>query len=313
MRRLVVVLIVSLCVAGVVSAADPQLVGLMMQDAKVLAGVNVGSVKNSPFGQYLLSQAPTGDQHFQQFVQATGFDPTRDITEIVAASAGNAGQQAGLVAARGTFDAAHIMAFLETVGATVDRSGAVPVVTSPDGKGAFAFLDNTLAVAGDLQNVLAAIGRKSAPSALDPALAEKGQALSQAQDAWVVSTVTPGSVSLPNMKGGPGGLNLSALQAIQQASAGVKFLTTINVTAEAIADTAQNANALADVVRLLVSLAQMNQSDPHAAQAASILKTLTIQTKGTALELSLAIPEALFEQLSPANHHGAHRAELRAK
>ena len=39
--------------AGVLpaTAADPQLLNLVMPDAKVLAGVNVDQAKTSPFGQ----------------------------------------------------------------------------------------------------------------------------------------------------------------------------------------------------------------------------------------------------------------------
>src|SRR6478752_6407311 len=85
--------IVVICVGGTVSAADSQLVGLMMPDAKVLAGMNIAQVRNSPYGQYLLTQIPLGRPELQQFVQSTGFDPIRDLTEMVAASAGEPGDK----------------------------------------------------------------------------------------------------------------------------------------------------------------------------------------------------------------------------
>src|SRR5689334_7673993 len=86
-------IIVITCVSGTVSAADGQLVGLMMPDAKVLAGMNIAQVRTSPYGQYLLAQIPLGHPEFQQFVQATGFDPIRDLTEVVAASSGVPGDK----------------------------------------------------------------------------------------------------------------------------------------------------------------------------------------------------------------------------
>jgi len=209
---------------------------------------------------------------------------------------------------RGTFDVAHIVSFVKMTGATVDQSQGVPVIASPDGQMAIALLDNTLAIAGDVNNVTAAILRKSAPSTLDPALLAKAAALSGNQDAWVVSTMTPGSVNIG--PGGPAGLNLTALQNIQQSSAGLKFGASVNLTAEVVADTPQNANSLADVVRMLVNLSQMSQSSTAGVQIASVLQNLSIQTKGTAIEMSVAIPEDVIEQLSPTNRMGMRKVAV---
>jgi hypothetical protein len=309
MKRTLVLIAIFACAGSFAAAADKQLLGLMMPDAKVLAGVNVLQVRNSPYGQYALSQFPVGDPHFQEFLQATGFDPTRDLTEIVAATADVQGGHKGLVAVRGNFDIAHIVSFVQKMGGTVDQSVGVTVLPSPDGQMGIALLDNTLAVVGDLNSVVGAVARRSTPTTLDPGLSARAELLSASNDAWVVSIL-----AVPALPAGPGpaGLNLTALQSIQQASAGVKFGTSINVNAAAVADTAQNANALADVVRLLVGLAQMNQSDAKGAQFVALLKTMSIQTKGTSLEIGLAIPEELFEQLGPQMHPGVRHRRVAA-
>ena len=300
MKRTPVLIAIFVCAGSLASAADKQLLGLMMPDAKILAGANVVQLRNSPYGQFALSQVPLSDAHFQQFLAATGFDPTRDITEIVAAATDPHAGHTGLVAVRGTFDIAHIVEFVKQTGGTVDQSVGVTVLPSPDGQNGIALLDGTLAVIGDLNSVVGAVARRSTPSTLDVALTARAAALSANNDAWVVSILPP-----PALPGGaaPNGLNLTALQSIQQASAGVKFGANISLSAQAVADTAQNANALADVVRLLVGLAQMNQPNAQAAQFITLLKTMSIQTNGTAVELSLAIPEELFEQLGPKMHN----------
>ena len=59
-------------VSSVWAAADPQLLGLLMPDAKILAGVQMGQAKASPFGQFVLSQAGPNAQ-FDQLKAATGF------------------------------------------------------------------------------------------------------------------------------------------------------------------------------------------------------------------------------------------------
>ena len=74
-------------------AADQQLLNLLMPDAKVVAGVNVDQAKTSPFGQYVLLQMQSQDQNMRELAAQTGFDPTRDVHELLVASSGEAGKE----------------------------------------------------------------------------------------------------------------------------------------------------------------------------------------------------------------------------
>src|SRR5260370_41450994 len=67
-------------------AADRSLLSLVMPDAKVIAGAQVVRVKNSPFGNFVLSHMQLDDPDFQKFMAATGFDPRRDLSELIIAS-----------------------------------------------------------------------------------------------------------------------------------------------------------------------------------------------------------------------------------
>jgi hypothetical protein len=98
-------------------AADPQLVGLMMPDAKIIAGLQVADSQSTAFGQFLLKQIPA-NAGLDNFVAATGFDPRQDLREIVAASAG---ESHWLIAGRGSFTATRIAGLAEMAGATVTR------------------------------------------------------------------------------------------------------------------------------------------------------------------------------------------------
>src|SRR5437879_292462 len=97
-----------LLVAGLASAADQQLMGLLMADSKVVAGINVEQAKNSPFGQFVLSRLQNDEEGFQKWTGLTGFDPRRDLREVLMATVGEPGQR-GLVVARGTFDSGKIL------------------------------------------------------------------------------------------------------------------------------------------------------------------------------------------------------------
>jgi len=47
----------------VLSAADPQLLNLVMPDVKVMADINVEQAKTSPFGQFVLAAGPAATAH----------------------------------------------------------------------------------------------------------------------------------------------------------------------------------------------------------------------------------------------------------
>ena len=174
--------------AGFASAADSQLMNLMMPNAKVVAGVNVEQAKNSPFGQFMLSRFKNASP---DWTAATGFDPRRDISEVLMGTAGQPGQQ-GLVLVRGNFNTDQIIAAAKAAGHSAQVYNGVTILTGQDDTltHGLAFLNNSIAIAGDMDNVKAAIDRKSSNgSQLDPALAAAIQQLSGAQDAWTISTV----------------------------------------------------------------------------------------------------------------------------
>src|ERR1700730_18655363 len=67
------------------ASVDPNLMGLVMPDAKVLYGIQVQQTLASPFGQYAISHLPQSDA-MKRFQSATGFDLERDLREILVAS-----------------------------------------------------------------------------------------------------------------------------------------------------------------------------------------------------------------------------------
>ena len=250
-----------------VPAADPQLTGLVMPGAKVRLQQN--------------------EQGLQQLLDATGFDPRRDVREVLVASLGNpASRTGGLAMVLGTFDVTRIAAAAQTHGQTVETAGAGPA-----------------------DEVRAAVDRRNSPAALDTALAVKMNQLSTTQDAWIVSLVPP-SVSAARLPDPTlqGLLNSDLLAGIQQSSAAVKFGVNVDVTAEALAASPQDASALATIIRFLAGMAQSNS---QGTTAASLLKGLSVTTEGNAVRLALSIPEDMLEQL--AQPHAASGASARRR
>ncbi len=295
--RAFAVLAVSAVFSATSMALDPQLSALAMPGAKVLAGVNVEQAKATPFGQYVLSRFARNEAALQQLQDATGFDPRRDVREILLASTGDttAGHPPALALVRGSFDIDRISAAAQAKGQTPETYNGITILSDTRRHGAVAFLAPDLAVAGNADDVRAAIDRRDTPTVLNPALSTRAGQLSATQDAWLVSLVPPpvSGTGLPDPTL-QGILNSGALNSIQQTSGGVKFGANVDVTAEAVAATGQDANTLASIARLLASLAQSNA---QGTAPAALLQSLTVATSGNTVQLALSIPESLVEQL----------------
>jgi hypothetical protein len=278
--------------AGALPAASPTLLNLVSPDAKVLAGVNVQQAKGTLFGQYVLNQIQSSNHEMQQLIALTGFDPTRDVSEALVASTGV--PETGLALALGNFDIAKITAAANLKGAVSEVYNNVTILEDPKQTHGVAFLDSTTAVAGDVASVKGAIDRQKNPQPLPSSVTVKIGDLSAAQDAWVLCAAAPSSLAPPAAAGHNGQVP-PVFQTVQSANGGVKFGGNVVFTGQAQTDTAANATALGDVVKLLISLAQMNA--PQNAQAAQLAQQVQVTASGNVVTVSLSLPEDQFQQL----------------
>ena len=306
----------ALLLSGNAFAVDPQLLNLVMPDAKVLAGANITSTVSSPTAQFLITKL--GGFPLQQGpFAALGFNPLQDVTEILAATAADPSSPGGLLLARGTFPVDKITA-LATSGANTNwqvstYGGATLLTLTNKGKvsTAVAFpndpsLSNSILIAGNLAAVQAAIDRMTTPSAIDASLALTVNNLSQNEDEWFLSTASvasliPSQANTNDPTTGPLAQVLPLLKSIQGFSGGLKFGDTVTLTAEAVENSPQNAGALTAVIRLgqlMVGGFSSNQNaNPELAGLIKILQTMQVTTNGSNVDLSLAVPEAQIETL----------------
>jgi hypothetical protein len=297
-------------------AADPALLKLVMPDAKVIAGIQVDQTRNSLFGQYVLSHMQVDDAGFKTFIAQTGFDPRRDVSEIVIASnwdSNSAGRW--LVIARGTFDLAKIARAAQGNGITTSNFQGVDILvpsstSKPEVQNAIAFFDGASAVMGDLASVKAAIERQKSSAAPSSQLLAKVRDLSAKNDFWFVTLVPvsefAGAMPDPNLSGAMKG---NLLAAINEASGGIRFGDTVTISAEAITRSEKDAQALVDVVKFVAGMVQLNrQNNAAAGQVATLLDTLDCKTAGNVTTVSLAIPEQQLEQMLEMMRQQGHQA-----
>src|SRR5579862_5497968 len=164
-----------------------------MPDAKVVFGANVSRILASPLGKSFTGKEPQVAAALAGFTAATGFNLARDLEEILVATTGGSKNAPTLVVLRGIFDKERVRAFAKSNGATATTynglemySGARNMGTDKV-SGAFAVIDQSIAVGGQLEQVRAAIRNRSQGSKISADLGRKIAALSENYDIWAVS------------------------------------------------------------------------------------------------------------------------------
>lgn len=300
--------------AAAFAAVDPALLRLVMPDAKVIAGLQVTGVRNSPFGQFVLSRMQVQDEAFQKFIAQTGLDPRRDISEVLIASNWGQSNPASrwLVVARGTFNPSMISQAAQANGGTATKFQGIEILTysspskpaengqaQPPNQNGIAFFDSSNAIMGDVASVKAAIRRKKTNSPASGALLAKVRDIGANNDFWFVTTVPVSEFAAampnPNLSSAMQG---NLLAGVHEASGGIKFGETVTISGEAVTRSEKDAQALVDVFKFLAGMIQTNrQNDAAVGQVATLLDNMDLKTKDNVMTMSLNIPEKQLEQL----------------
>ena len=271
-------------------AADPELLKLVMPDAAVLAGLRVDQLRLSPLGRVMFSQIDTAESEFRKAVAVLGFNPLTDVNEVLMAGPAAPGPQQVLVLARGVFDPARLATLAQMGGAEVSAFQGVQIATLKHEQQTLsaAYLDRATLVLGDPKSVRGAVARRTGGLRAPAKLISRAEALGKLYDIWMVSLVPPGMMAknVPDPKLG-GLLKGDALQAIQEASGGVRLGADIQFAFEVVTRSEKDASALADVFKFLMGLA-LTQGKKEQAKA---LENLQLNVEGTRVRFGLIIPE----------------------
>lgn len=292
MNRHSIVPVLALLVSATAGAAvDPDLLKLVMPDAKVLYGIHVQQTLASPFGQFAISHLPV-DGPMARFTAATGFDVQRDLREILMASAMpfSPGQNPdALILASGTFATDKFIALATLTGATVSDYHGVAMITTP-GRGGqvFAFLDSSTIAIGSEDILRGVIDRRVSQMFFSGPLSQKARDASAAGDAWF-ATVSPIEISSPSSNG----FNPSAIfQSMIESWAGVHFdAGGLTLSAEALTHSPTEAQGLAGMLKLMSG---MVKGTPAAA-----LQNAQVTANGSVMRVTLTIAEEDLERSIP--------------
>jgi len=294
----------SLAVTGAASSAfaavDSALLGLVPADATVVSGVHVEQAKGSAFGRFVLNQMQMDDQGLRTFIMDTGFDPRRDLTDMMAVTIGTGEKTQALILGRGVFNPGKIFNAAKIHGGGLTSYKGIDIASHEDG--AIAFVDASVALVGNAAAVRAAIDQRSSGKKLPDAVVKKMQELSAATDAWFYSTTSPGNFFAGKMSNENLGAAMGdgLMQSVEQASGGIKLTgADARINGEAVTRSDKDATALADVFRFLAQIVQSGNNKPTgaAADAAALLGKMQLTTQGKVMKVSLSIPEDVLERL----------------
>lgn len=292
------------------AAVDSTLLNLIGPDAAIVSGVDFDRVRESPFGQYLLRQLNMSEEQVSKMAEHLGFDPRRDLREVLAAMPITAAtNKHGLVLVRGAFDQSKLTGLAGLAGLPMSSYQGVTMFSPKRPQDPWAaIMPGGLAI-GDEATLKAAVDRAASNPKPDAALVSRIQAASTRYDAWMLTTVSPSRFA-PQLKGrqapGPAqGAQMDALlkgelvQGIEAMSVGVKFGANVILSGEAQMRSEKDADALGDVMKFLVGMA--------ASGGASFLNSLQTAAEGRTLKFSLSAPQSDFERMMEP------RARMRAR
>lgn len=276
----------SLCLLPLLLAApafcseDSALLDLLPPDTQIIIGAHVRAVVDSPLGQNQAREL-SQDQQLQglmaswpAIVAAVGFDPLKDIDEIILATNGQGSKPPTLVVARGRFPVEKLSAG----GAPYHGVLLMSMKGQSDGDGYYAFLDSNTALAGDSDAVKAAIDRHSAAAAFTGGLAVKIAEYRGRYEIWGIVNRTDGLTGyLPTQAG-----QSTPFDSIDRIQFGVGVKDGLTLAAEAHTRSAKDADQLTSTLQLFQSMAL-------AQQPAGAGTKIDIKSSNGTIRLSLAV------------------------
>ena len=283
---------VSLVFSALACAADPALLNLVMPEARIFAGVNVERILASPIGKQIDSKIQEQSPQLQQIFNATGFDLRRDLKEILIAGTAKGQNGAAVILVRGTFDAVKLSAFTRSSGQKAVPYEGVEILSNPSQKsGSLALLDNSIAVAGDLDQVQAAIHRRHSGTSLPSALLRQITMLSERYDIWLQSNgpVMPPDAKISDARFQQAG---DLIKSIQGLSGGVKFSSGVEMAAEVVTHNEKEAASILGVLQLFTGFLAANQQSPGSLKPGDVKLT----SEGKTVRLALHISEEQLKQ-----------------
>jgi hypothetical protein len=307
--------------------------------------VDVERLKGTPLYRYFEDQSQTGNgiSELEQFTARTGFDPRRDVQNLLVASwtdlaaaltvplTGPSGLSGEFVAvARGQFNVPQLSQQFKDKKAAVEPYRGFEVFGPAPGPargrrsagsqqqdhGRFVFLDDKTALAGTRAAVLAAIDRKlgGGPSLLDkPALLNRAQAIVGANQVWAVSDSPGAFVTRAMPKQSPGATSNFAriFSSLKGSTFALDLTNGLDLKAGGECQSPQDAKTLGDAARGVAALGRLSVSQQQP-ELMVLFDGIDVQERNTELSIAVHLDAQNFQKLleTTKTRHRTQQASL---
>jgi hypothetical protein len=286
-------MIIALAVIGIVLCTNnsakaapnvPDVLSILPSDCQFAFGMNVQKVVQSPI--YQKQRGQIGND-LSQFVAATGVDPEKDISYLVAAGQANA-KGSGVIVAVGSFDKDKITSFIQSAATSsiTEYNGSQILTSAAAYKKGLVFLGDNKIALGDLETLKAILDGRTGNAKISSLI------LSIDTDAMFWFAGNAGQILARAPFAIPAGIKIPLIQNIvgtfnaDQSAAG-----TITATLDE-----SSAKQLLDAANALISLGQTAGNQDPTLQ--TLLGGLKISQNSNQINLSLSFPADLLDRLS---------------
>jgi hypothetical protein len=226
-----------------------------------------------------------------QFAAETGFDPRRDVRELLYASNGSG----GVLLARGTFHLNAGTASLKNARRT--RHGKYEIVGAARGDGGFCILDPTLAAAGDIPVLEAALDEwASGPHTAAQPLVTRLTGVNPQSQIWGISGGA-GNFLADHPPAASSGIDFSKIfRGLQDTWFQADLSTGLKAEVHGMTATEKDAISLRDTVRGVVGLGRLSVPE-NQPELLKVWDGITVDQVGRSISLRADIPQDLLDRL----------------
>jgi hypothetical protein len=235
---------------------DNVLAKLIPADTQALLGARMEQLRSAPLYVKLVAQQKL--TQLDSFAAETGFDPRRDVRDLVLASSGR--PNSSVLLARGTFHIDQSKIDVKTFKKVLYR-GYVLTVTQKDEAG-FCIMDSTLAIAGPMASMKAALDHYLSPKPdTSNVLLDQARAVPQQFQVWSVSTGAADFLS-NNLPHDGNAANFGKIfRSMENTHFEADLSRGLNANAHGQCRTEADAKSLGDAVRGLIGFGRLSVPD----------------------------------------------------
>ena len=287
-RRICLTIALMAALAGCKSAGtggnsiDSTLATLVPGDATMIAGVHMDAVRATPMYRKLV--AGRSLPQLDDFARETGFDPRRDVRELVVASDG----KDVLVAARGTFRDGGF--------AGLERQTYKNFTLYTRDQRGVALINTSTAAAGTLPAVKAALDRYQSGGSGPAELLTRARRIPAQNQVWSVANGFESLLTLGIPETGNAANFARVLRSFENTTFAADLRTGFNGYLTGTCRTDADAKNLGDTARGLIGLGRLSVPEKHR-ELLRLWDGIKVDQHERTVSITIAVPEDLLDKL----------------